>query len=155
MHAGNLPASCSRRQRQPDDRPGAAGRVLPEDRFSAVSGSDLFHNVQPQNVRGVFARFRRIQRRQHCRGIPCTIVCHREAETLPYRLCPDADPDRGRVVPDAVVQQVVQQPPQQGAVGLQQCLFCRRGLGQGKRTPLCQRAFIKLRHQLPEQRPGG
>ena len=57
------------------------------------------------------------------------------------------------LVPDAVVQQVFQQPCHQRLIHRKHRLLCWFFLFQRDPAVLCQRAFAKLRHQLPEQRP--
>lgn len=102
----------------------------------------------------IFGRLRSVQRRQNGSGIADAIICHGQAEALPCPPGVHGNVHRLWVMPDAVVQQVFQQPCQQRLIHRKHCLLCRFFLFQCDPAALCQRAFAELRHQLPEQRLG-
>ena len=85
------------------------GAILAEYSLSSVGGRDLLHDMQPQNVRGVFDGLRGVQCRKDGGRIARTVIRDGQAERAAHDLGADADSDRRFVVADAVVQQIFQQ----------------------------------------------
>ena len=101
----------------------------------------------------IFGRLRSVQCHQNGSRIANTVICHGQAEALPYPPGVHGNIHRLLVMPDAVVHQIFQQPCQQRLVHRKHCLLCWFFLFQCDLAALCQWAFAELRHQLPEQRP--
>ena len=101
----------------------------------------------------VFGRLRSVQRRQNGSRIADAVIRYGQAEALPCPPGVHGNVHRLWIMPDAVVQQVFQQPCQQRLIHRKHRLLCRFFLFQCDPAVLCQRAFAELRHQLPEQRP--
>ena len=78
-----------------------------------MGGGDLLHYIQAKDMRRIFGRLRSVQCRQNGSRIANTIICHGQAEALPYLPGVHRNVHRLWVMPDAVVQQIFQQPCQQ------------------------------------------
>ena len=118
-----------------------------------MGGGDLLHYIQAKDMRRIFGRLRSVQCHQNGSRIANTVICHGQAEALSYLPGVHGNVHRLWVMPDAVVQQIFQQPCQQRLIHRKHGLLCWFFLFQRDLAALCQRAFAKLRHQLPEQRP--